>query len=109
MIMSMATHSQAFARAPISVLKETPADDRRREPRFGAEGEVTVLLNEGPQQQELVAKLLDFSLRGLRVQMPCELKQGEEVRVFFSWGEVTTRVMWTSALPKGFETGLELF
>jgi hypothetical protein len=37
------------------------------------------------------------------------LKQGEEVRVFFSWGEVTTRVMWTSALPKGFETGLELF
>jgi PilZ domain len=103
----MATHSAAFGRA--SLPAQTPADDRRREPRFGAEGEVTVVVNEGPHQQELVAKLLDFSLRGLRVQMEQELRQGEEVRVFFSWGEVTTLVMWTSALPIGFEIGLQLF
>jgi len=105
----MATHSAAFGRSHLPAFKETPADDRRREPRFGAEGEVTVVVNEGPQQQEFVAKLLDFSLRGLRVQLPRELRQGEDVRVFFSWGEVTTQVMWTSALPTGFETGLQLF
>lgn len=105
----MATHTAAFGTSRAPLIKETPGDDRRREPRFGAEGEVTVLVNEGPHQQELIAKLLDFSLRGLRVQMPAELKQGEEVRVFFSWGEVTTQVMWSSALPSGFEIGLQLF
>jgi hypothetical protein len=105
----MALHTSAFGTAPAPAGKETSADDRRREPRFGAEGEVSVLINEGPKQQELTAKLLDFSLRGLRVHMPTELKQGEEVRVFFSWGEVTTQVMWSSPLPTGFEIGLQLF
>ena len=107
--MKMATHSATYGSSSVPLLKETPADERRREPRFGAEGEVTVVVNEGPHQQELTAKLMDFSLRGLRVRVDNEIPQGQEVRVFFSWGEVATQVMWTTALPNGFDIGLQLF
>ena len=85
------------------------ADDRRSEPRFGAEGDVTVLVFEGTHEREMVAKLLDFSLHGLRVQIPHHYAEGTEVHVFFSWGEVTTQVMWSTAVANGFEIGLQLF
>lgn len=84
-------------------------DDRRIEPRFGAEGDVTLVVFEGAQELELAAKLLDFSLHGLRIRLTQELKKEQEVRVIFSWGEATTRVMWTTPLAQGFETGLQLF
>ncbi len=84
-------------------------DDRRSEPRFGAEGEVMVLVREGSQERELLAKLLDFSLHGLRVRIPYEVPEGTEVSVFFSWGEVATQVMWSAAANEGFEIGLQLF
>ncbi len=83
--------------------------DRRREPRFGAEGEVIVVLADDPHQQEHTAKLLDFSLHGLRVRFPQELEEGREVRVFFSWGEVATQVVRTAQAKQGFEIGLQLF
>ena len=105
----MSTQTSAFGTSPLPLMKETPADERRREPRFGAEGEVTMVVNEGPHQQELVAKLMDFSLRGLRVRVPNELPLGQEVRVFFSWGEVATQVMWVTPVPSGFDLGLQLF
>ncbi len=85
------------------------SDDRRSEPRFGAEGEVTVVVFEGTHEREILAKLLDFSLHGLRVQIPLNLVEGTEVHVFFSWGEVTTQVMWSTAAASGFEIGLQLF
>ena len=85
------------------------ADDRRSEPRFGAEGEVTVIMREGEQERELLAKLLDFSLHGLRVQVPISIPETAEVHVFFSWGEVTTQVMWSTPAANGFEIGLQLF
>jgi hypothetical protein len=83
--------------------------DRRRAPRFGAEGEVTVVLADDPQQQEIKAKLLDFSLHGLRVRLHRELPEGQEVRVYFSWGEVATQVVRTVESKKGYEIGLQLF
>lgn len=85
------------------------SDDRRSEPRFGAEGEVTVVVFDGTHEREMLAKLLDFSLHGLRVQIPQSLVEGTEVHVFFSWGEVTTQVMWSTPADKGFEIGLQLF
>jgi PilZ domain-containing protein len=84
-------------------------DERRLETRFGAEGEVLVRVEEGHTEREFKAKLLDFSLHGLRIRMPEELKAGQEVHVFFSWGEAVTRVQWTAYSPKGFESGLQLF
>lgn len=83
--------------------------DRRREPRFGAEGEVTVVVADGRNTHEIKAKLMDFSLHGLRVRIADELKSGQEVRVFFSWGEVCTNVQWVSPVPSGFDIGLQLF
>ncbi len=83
--------------------------DRRREPRFGAEGEVTVVVMDGAQECELVAKLIDFSLHGLRVITTTDVPAGTEVRVFFSWGEVATQVVRTTPRTGGFEIGLQLF
>ena len=98
-----------MATAPLSFPKPNVADDRRGEPRFGAEGDVTLVVLDGPNEYELPAKLLDFSLHGLRLRLPREVKKGQEVRVLFSWGEATTQVMWSVRLAKGFETGLQLF
>ena len=98
-----------MATAPLQFPKRHVADDRRGEPRFGAEGEVTLVVLNGPNEYEMPAKLLDFSLHGLRLQLPRELKKGQEVRVIFSWGEATTQVMWTARLSNGFESGLQLF
>jgi PilZ domain len=83
--------------------------ERRGEPRFGAEGEVTVILFDGLNDYEIPAKLLDFSLHGLRIRLNRELQQGQEVRVIFSWGEATTHVQWTTPMANSFETGLQLF
>src|SRR3954462_10399505 len=105
----MATQSNTLSNNPVSVLKPQPADERRGEPRFGAEGEVTVVVFEGGHERELLAKLMDFSLHGLRVQMSNQISDGTEVHVFFSWGEVTTQVMWCTPADNGFEIGLQLF
>ncbi|HVZ16809.1 MAG TPA: PilZ domain-containing protein [Terriglobales bacterium] len=99
-----------MASLPVFFPKAHPTqDDRRNEPRFGAEGDVTVVICEGVQEREIAAKLLDFSLHGLRIGLSRELQKDQEVRVIFSWGEATTRVMWTSRLDNRFESGLKLF
>jgi PilZ domain len=98
-----------MASAPAYFPKPQVDDDRRIEPRFGAEGDVTLMVLEDANEVELAARLLDFSLHGLRIHLARELKREQEVRVIFSWGEATTRVMWTTPLTKGFETGLQLF
>jgi hypothetical protein len=104
----MATHTNALPNQS-ALIKAPAADERRSEPRFGAEGEVAVLVRDGGHERELLAKLMDFSLHGLRVQMPTEITEGTEVHVFFSWGEVATVVMWSTPIPSGFEMGLQLF
>lgn len=105
----MATQSNPLPNEQGALIKAPAADERRSEPRFGAEGEVTVLIREGGQDLEMLAKLVDFSLHGLRVQMPSAIGEGTEVHVFFSWGVVTTQVMHSVATENGFEVGLQLF
>jgi len=84
--------------------------ERRREPRFGAEGEVTLVIETQKGDIEFRGKLLDFSLHGLRVRHQYkELTAGQDVRVFFVWGEVVTKVMWNTSSGDSLETGLRLF
>jgi hypothetical protein len=98
-----------MATAPLSFPKTSLGDERRGEPRFGAEGDVTIVVCDGLHETELAAKLLDFSLHGLRIRLSRELKKEQEVRVIFSWGEATTRVQWTARMANAFESGLRLF
>lgn len=105
----MATLTNPVTTAPVSIMKAPKPDERRREPRYGAEGEVTVAVLDGARESEYKAKLMDFSLHGLRVQIPAEIREGIEVHVFFSWGEVATQVMWSAPCPNGCEIGLQLF
>lgn len=84
--------------------------ERRREPRFGAEGEVSLIIETATGDVEFRGKLLDFSLHGLRVRHQCkELLPGQDVRVFFVWGEVVTKVMWNTPSGDSLESGLRLF
>jgi hypothetical protein len=105
----MASLMNPLSTAPVNVLKAPLLDERRREPRYGAEGEVTVAVFDGARECEYKAKLMDFSLHGLRVQVPGDVREGTEVHVFFSWGEVSTQVMWSVSCPGGCEIGLQLF
>jgi hypothetical protein len=105
----MATHLNGLPSSSAPVINQPAADERRAEPRFGAEGEVTVVVRDGSHDRELLAKLLDFSLHGLRVEMSAAIDEGSEVHVFFSWGEVTTKVMWSTPNDNGCEIGLQLF
>ncbi len=68
-----------------------------------------MIISEGLNDHEVSAKLLDFSLHGLRIRLNRELRKGQEVRVIFSWGEATTHVQWTARLANAFESGLQLF
>lgn len=106
----MATNFNLHPANSVPVLTGAKSEaDRRREPRFGAEGEVTVLVPEGSRDLEMKAKLLDFSLHGLRLRMSNPPSAGQQVRVFFSWGEICTNVKWTTPVSNEFEVGLELF
>jgi hypothetical protein len=105
----MATLMNPLSAAPVNVMKAPLPDERRREPRFGAQGEVTVVVLDGAREAEYKAELMDFSLHGLRVQIPAEVHEGTEVHVFFSWGEVATQVMWSAPCRGGCEIGLQLF
>jgi hypothetical protein len=98
-----------MATLPVYSPKQQVDDDRRGEPRFGAEGNVTLVVWQGREELEFAAKLLDFSLHGLRLLLARELDEGQEVRVVFSWGEATTHVQWTVPSDGGFESGLQLF
>ena len=102
-----------MASTPLSFPKPSTNadDDRRLEPRYGAEGEVTLMVFDprNGTDMELDATLLDFSLHGLRIGLRHELPAGQEVRVLFSWGEASTQVMWTSPLGNAFQSGLQLF
>jgi hypothetical protein len=98
-----------MATSPVYSPNSNVDDERRGEPRFGAEGNVTLVVWEGQQELEFAAKLLDFSLHGLRLHLSRELSEGQEVRVIFSWGEATTHVQWTTPRSTGFESGLQLF
>ena len=98
-----------MATSPAYVSSSVAVKERRNEPRFGAEGEVTVVVSEGLNDHEIAAKLLDFSLHGLRIRLNHQLAKGQEVRVIFSWGEATTHVQWTKRSSGEFESGLQLF
>jgi hypothetical protein len=98
-----------MALAPLQFPKPAVNSDRRGEPRYGAEGDVTLVFFDGQREMEYSAKLLDFSLHGLRIRLARELKKDQEVRILFSWGEATTRVMWTARMANAFESGLQLF
>ena len=104
----MATEKIALPMSAFPITYLNHDAERRREPRFGAEGEVAIMVDDG-SDKEITAKLLDFSLHGLRVKVPSVLPTGTDIRVLFSWGEVATQVVRCVESPDGIEVGLQLF
>lgn len=81
--------------------------DRRREPRFGATGNVNVVVPRPEGKLSFSGELLDISRSGFHLRHACaELYRGERVRVMLASGEVEAEVVWNSVHGKSVETGL---
>jgi len=79
--------------------------ERRREPRYRAEGEVW-LWPEGLQIPEIHGRLVDISRHGFRVAHQCQnLPAGGRVRFRHAAGQGAARVIWNRIVPGGVESG----
>jgi hypothetical protein len=82
-----------------------PANDRRAEERFSADGEVKLAFSD-PVRMEINGNLLDYSKSGFRAVHSCRaLHTGQvvEFRHFIAQGQA--RVMWNRILEESVETG----
>jgi len=78
-------------------------DERRKEPRTAASGEVTLHLG---GSVTIRGELLDVSPSGFRIRHQSnELKPGMEVEVQYPWGQVRARIMWARELKGIRESG----
>lgn len=80
--------------------------ERRREPRYRAEGEVCLWPDQLPIG-EIHGRLVDISRHGFRVAHQCQsLAAGERVRFRHAGGQGAARVIWNRIVPGGVESGL---
>ena len=80
-------------------------DDRRREPRAAARGEVELFLDHA-SGDSVVARLLDVSANGFRAAHDCaDLHTGLEVEFQHPHGSGRARIMWNRVVEGRWETG----
>jgi PilZ domain len=83
--------------------------ERRREPRFVAEGEVVLSVMRPTGFIDIRGRLVDTSLHGLRARhKPAGLDRGELLLVTYPWGTVIAEVEWSIPHRDLTETGLKL-
>ncbi len=83
--------------------------ERRREPRFVAEGEVVLSVMRPSGFVEIRGKLIDTSLHGLRTRHAhAGLDRGQLLLVTYPWGTVIAEVEWSTPHGKFTETGFRL-
>lgn len=84
------------------------ADDRRREERVEATGEVVLVL-ETPHLLEVRGRLLDRSASGFRAaHMYPALTSGQAIRCRVEGKELMARVVWNRIIEEEVETGFLL-
>lgn len=83
-------------------------DERRKEPRIPATGEVRLLIG-GPQNLSIPGKILDVSLHGMRVEhMYAALASGTMLQLESGTTTYTARVVWSRIRNDGVESGFYL-
>jgi len=89
-----------------SIREQSPAvDDRRREERIAARGEVILIL-ETPQIFEVRGRLLDKSSQGFRAShMYPALTSGQIIRCRLEGVETLVRVVWNRIVEEEVESG----
>jgi hypothetical protein len=82
--------------------------DRRREPRYVANGDVTLVL-ENPKPIVVRGRLLDVSQSGFRAtHMYPALASGQTVRCKYNGQDVMARVVWNRIQDEHVESGFFL-
>jgi hypothetical protein len=95
--------SNREANAP--ALEMTAVDERRREERVAAQGEVILIL-ETPQIFEIRGRLLDKSASGFRAShMYPALTSGQVIRCRLEGVEILVRVVWNRIIEEEVESG----
>jgi hypothetical protein len=83
--------------------------ERRREPRFVADGEVVLSLMRPSGFIDIRGRLVDTSLHGLRARHePAGLDRGQLLLVTYPWGTVIAEVEWSTPHRNFTETGFRL-
>lgn len=83
--------------------------ERRREPRFSADGEVVFSLMRPQGFLDFRGELVNASLHGLRTRHEhLGLARGQQLLVTFPWGTVIAEVQWSTPHQDFTETGLRL-
>jgi PilZ domain len=83
--------------------------ERRREPRFVAEGEVVLSVMRPNGFVEIRGKIVDTSLHGLRTRHEhTGLDRGQLLLVTYPWGTVIAEVEWSTPCKEFTETGFRL-
>ena len=83
-------------------------DERRREPRFRASGDVRLLLG-APQSLAVPGRIVDVSQHGMRVvHMYAALTSGTMLSIESGPETYTARVVWNRISEDGVESGFYL-
>jgi hypothetical protein len=92
-------------REPEPGTPSSSVDDRRREERHAAQGEVVLIL-ETPQIFEVQGRLLDKSASGFRAShMYPALTSGQVIRCRLEKKEILVRVVWNRIIEEEVESG----
>ena len=83
--------------------------ERRREPRFIADGDVVLSLMRPSGFLDIRGELVNTSLHGLRARHShIALNCGDHLLVTYPWGTVLAEVKWSTPREEFTETGLRL-
>lgn len=83
--------------------------ERRREPRFPADGEVMLSIMQPSGFVDIRGELINTSLHGLQARHDhLALSRGQQLLVTYPWGTVIAEVQWSVPREEFTESGFRL-
>jgi hypothetical protein len=77
-----------------SDLKHEFQDERRDAPRVDLEGRYSMRLDPGDGREPMVCQMLDYSVTGVRLQLPDEVNLPKDVQILIGNLSHNARVVW---------------
>src|SRR5690242_11768517 len=77
--------------------------DRRDAPRAEVEGRYTMRLDMGDGREPVTCTLLDFSVTGMRLQLPEEMALPPQVRILIGKMSHNARIAWRNGTTVGVD------
>lgn len=77
--------------------------DRRDAPRVEVGGQYSIRVNPGDGRAPVLCTLLDYSVTGMRLQLPSDVPLPEQVSVMIGEIEHNARIAWRNASTIGID------